>query len=118
MDLFGERSKRGAGMTKWRVAIVRVQRVEFGVVAVDAHILDDVEQREAILDQWLREFSRPVLLFNIESGKAYGRGEISKMAFRLKSEPIAWWSISLPSPAQSTDVERDPAAKGSRDVAA
>ena len=82
-------------MSTWHVAMVRIQNLELGVVAVDDDVLDDPVQREPLIDWWQEEFGRPVVLFGAETWRTYGQGDLGDLVSRLDPERFPWWSLSL-----------------------
>jgi len=49
-------------MSTWDVALVREQGVEFAVVAVKDHVLNNVSKRDHLIQWWTAELARPVVL--------------------------------------------------------
>ena len=95
-------------MSAFRVAIVRIQGLEIGVVSVDDSVLDDPVQRDDHLRWWQEEFLRPVLLFGTGSYRAYGQGDVGLLDLRLDPEKISWWSLTIDSPRKPAGNVRRP----------
>lgn len=83
---------------KGHVALVREQGVEFAVVIVKRHVLDNHSQRDGAVASFSREFSRPAVLMAQDSRGTptyYGRPDIVRFLRNISPERLPWREFTL-----------------------
>lgn len=77
-------------MSTWQVALVREQGVEFGVVVVQDHVIDNPTERENLLSVWTSELGRPVALMGGHRHRTYGRRDIVNWLMSIDPSRLPW----------------------------
>jgi hypothetical protein len=82
-------------MSTWQVALVREQGVEFGVVVVQDHVIDNPTERDQLLSAWVTELGRPVALMGGRRHRSYGRRDIVDWLSTVHPSQLPWRQITL-----------------------
>lgn len=82
-------------MTTWQVALVREQGVEFGVVVVQDHVIDNPTERENLLQAWTTELRRPVALLGGHRHRSYGRRDLVHWLESVHPSQLPWRQVML-----------------------
>jgi hypothetical protein len=82
-------------MSTWQVALVREQGVEFGVVLVRDHVVDNPTERENLLTAWTAELRRPIALMGDHRHRTYGRRDIVNWLTNVSPSQLPWRTLTL-----------------------
>ena len=82
-------------MGTWQVALVREQGVEFGVVVVNDHVLDNPREREKLLSSWSLQLQRPVALMGAHRHRTFGRRDLVDWLSGVHSPRLPWREITI-----------------------
>jgi len=82
-------------MATWQVALVREQGVEFGVVVVQDHIIDNPSERERLLSAWAAELGRPVALMGGQRSRTFGRTDIVNWLSNVHPSRLPWRQVTI-----------------------
>lgn len=82
-------------MSTWQVALVREQGVEFGVVAVQDHVIDNPNEREKLWRWWTAQLCRPVALLGDHRHGTYGRQDIVNWLRNVSPSQLPWRQMTV-----------------------
>ncbi len=82
-------------MGTWQVALVRDQGVEFGVVVVQDHIIENSSERDGLVSWWCGQLGRPVALMGGQRHRAYGRRDIVNWLGSIDPSRLPWRQITV-----------------------
>jgi hypothetical protein len=82
-------------MATWQVALVREQGVEFGVVSVQDHVINDSRAREELLRAWTIKLQRPVALLGARQHRTYGRQDIVNWLGSIDPARLPWRPMTI-----------------------
>ncbi|WP_441258989.1 hypothetical protein AB7008_15185 [Bradyrhizobium sp. 521_C7_N1_3] len=82
-------------MSTWEVALVREQGIEFGVVVVQDHVLNNPNERESLVSLWASELGRPIVLMGGRHHKTYGRKDIVAWLSGVHPSRLPWRKLTL-----------------------
>ena len=82
-------------MNTWQVALVREQGVEFGVVVVQDHVIDNPTERDGVLSAWTMELGRPVALMGSHRHRTFGRPDIVRWLSNVNPSRLPWRQMTV-----------------------
>jgi hypothetical protein len=82
-------------MGTWQVALVREQGVEFGVVVVQDHVIENPNERENVLRAWTTELGRPCALLGGQRHRSYGRRDIVDWLSNIDPARLPWRKMTV-----------------------
>jgi hypothetical protein len=82
-------------MSAWQVALVREQGVEFGVVTVRDHIIDDQIERDNVIGFWQAELGRPVVLIGGRHHRTFGRRDLAQFVANVGPARLPWRQMTV-----------------------
>ncbi|WFU54698.1 hypothetical protein QA639_34720 [Bradyrhizobium pachyrhizi] len=82
-------------MSTWEVALVREQGVEFGVVAVQDHVISNPSERDNLVRMWVAELGRPVVLLGGRRHQTYGRHDIVNWLSSVDPARLPWRQVTI-----------------------
>jgi len=74
----------------WQVALIREQDVEFGIVVVQDHVIDNPHERESLWRWWTAKLGRPIALLSRRQHRAYGRRDIVGWLDTVHPSQLPW----------------------------
>lgn len=77
-------------MSTWDVALVREQGIEFGVIAVQDHVINNPNEREGLIRMWVAELQRPIVLMGGRQHQTYGRRDIVDWLSGVNPSRLPW----------------------------
>jgi hypothetical protein len=82
-------------MATWQVALVREQGVEFGVVVVQDHVIDNPTERDNLLSWWTAQLGRPVALLGSQRHRSFGRRDIVNWLRNIHLSQLPWRQMTI-----------------------
>ncbi len=82
-------------MTSWQGALIREQGVEFGVVLVKDHVIDNSNEREKLVTGWSLELGRPVALMGEHRHRTYGRRDLISWLGQVHPSRLPWRKVTM-----------------------
>ena len=82
-------------MATWQVALVREQGVEFGVVVVQDHVIDNPTERDNLLSWWTGKLGRPVALLGGQRHRSFGRRDIVDWLRNVHPSQLPWRQMTV-----------------------
>jgi hypothetical protein len=82
-------------MSTWDVALIREQGIEFGVVAVQDHVVNNSVERDKLIRAWSTELARPVVLIGAQRHQAYGRRDIVNWLSVVSPSQLPWRRLTI-----------------------
>lgn len=82
-------------MSAWQIALVREQGVNFGVVVVKDHVINDGLERDKVCKLWTARLGCPVALMGAHHHRTYGRTDIVRWLSSIHPGRLPWRSVSM-----------------------
>jgi hypothetical protein len=71
-------------------AIIREQGINFGIIVVKDHVIDNHVEADNAVNAWSYEFGCPTILMGARHHKLYGRRDLVKFVSNLHLSQIPW----------------------------
>ena len=81
-------------MSAWQIALVKEQGVNFGVVVVQDHVINDSTRRDQICGSWTARLGCPVALMGAHHHRTYGRQDIVRWLSSVDPGRLPWRQIT------------------------
>ena len=82
-------------MASGQIALIREQGVNFGVVCVPDHVVDNPSERERQLRVWTAKLHVPVALLGSNRHRPYGRRDIVGWLESVDINRLPWRNITI-----------------------
>lgn len=82
-------------MASGQIALVREQGVNFGIVCVPDHIVDNPSERERQLRIWAMKLRLPVALLGSNCNRSYGRRDIVAWLANIDVNRLPWRQVTI-----------------------
>lgn len=82
-------------MTSWQVALVREQGINFGVVVVKDHAIDNPSERDELCRWWALHLGCPIALMGERQRRTYGRRDIVNWLASIDPSRLPWRQMTV-----------------------
>lgn len=82
-------------MASGQIALIREQGVNFGVVCVPDHVVDNPSEREQQLRLWAMKLRLPVALLGSNRHRSYGRRDIVGWLESVDVDRLPWRQVTI-----------------------
>ncbi len=82
-------------MANWQVALIREQGINFGVVIVQDHVIDNSNERDDLCRWWTNQLGYPIALMGAHRHRTYGRSDIVRWLSSIDPSRLPWRQINI-----------------------
>jgi len=82
-------------MSTWQIALVREQGVNFGVVVVKDHVLDNKTESDELCHSWAHRLGCPIALMGAHRHRTYGRQDIVRWLSSIHPARLPWREVTV-----------------------
>ena len=82
-------------MSRWQIALVREQGVNFAVAAVKDHVVENRQEADDLIAALTLRLGQPVVLLGAQRYRSYGRQDIVRFLRNVHPSQLPWRRIDL-----------------------